>query len=224
MIKYTKGRVVVSVDMESKNSHRFQDGTTIRLERNYNNFNRRETQPVNATVISAEHIPEGSRILIHHNALHEVNRIYNYSKLSEEEASDVKYFSIPETECFAWMDADGRPNPMPGFVFAVRVYEPYQGVLHGIDPTLVKDVLYIKTGDLAGNICHVLKAADYEIIYQGFDGREAREIRVRHSDTEELEREEVTCINHSLTDKLNNGKLLVGLSPETAKPINAYVY
>ena len=65
-LKHVEGRIIVSVDHESKNSHKFADGTVIRLERDYNNLNRRQTQPTNAIVISGKDISKGSEILIHH--------------------------------------------------------------------------------------------------------------------------------------------------------------
>ena len=49
-----EGKVVVSVDHEKKNSYTFENGVTIRMERDWNNLNRRETQPVNAIVIDGE--------------------------------------------------------------------------------------------------------------------------------------------------------------------------
>lgn len=223
-LKHIEGRVVCSVDLEGKNWHTFADGTKIRLEREYNEFNRRITQPVNGTVISAEHIPEGSEILIHHNALHEVNRVYDYKRLSGEDvASDVKYYSLPETDCFAWRDKDGELKPMKNFAFALRVYEPYKGVLQGILPKIVPNVLYITTGELTGLVCHVLKAADYEIIYQGQSGREERIIRCRYFPDEINEREEIVAISNSLTKKVNDGSLIIGLSVSDAKPLNVLV-
>lgn len=223
-LKFVPGRVVVKVDLESKNSHTFKSGQTIRLERQYDNFNRRETQPVNATVVSAENIPEGSEVLMSHNALHDVNKIFNYKTLSgKDEASSEKFFSISETECFAWRDNTGELKPMKDFVFALRVYKPYTGSLQGIEPSLIKQVLYITTGGLAGNVCHVLKAADYEIVFQGQDGREDRVIRLRHSDMEEIEREEIIAVSHNLTEDIMLGNLLVGLTPSTAKSIEILV-
>lgn len=217
-LKHIEGRVVCSVDLEMKNSHRFSDGTTIRLERQYNNFNKRETEPVNGFVISAENIPIGSEILIHHNSLHDVNRIYNYQALSGAEvSSSTKYYSIPETECFAWRNKDGKLMPMKNFAFALRVFEPYNGILEGIQPKLVKEVLYITTGEMKGLVCHVLKASDYEIVFQGQEGREERIIRCRHFEDEANEREEIVAISNSLTRKVNDGKLLVGLSVSDAK-------
>lgn len=219
-IKHTHGRVVIKIDIEGKNSHTFSDGTVIRLERNYNNFNKRETEPVNATVISAENIPTDAEILISHNALHEVNKINNY----KAETVDIKYYSIPETDCFAWRDEKGELKPMKNFAFALRVFEPYKGILQGIEPKLIPKVLYITTGELSGNICHTLKAADYTIIFQDTNGREGNVIRCRHFEDEINEREEVVAISGSLTKKLKKGELLIGLSPTNCKPIKQLDY
>lgn len=216
-LKHVDGRVIVKVDLKGKNSYRFENGTEIRLEREYNNFNRRETQPVNAIVISAAYIPSGSEILISHNGLHDSNKIFDYEPLSgQENESDVKYFSLPEYECFAWKAPDGM-KPLKNFEFGLRIFKPYGGTLVGVDPDLMVDVLYVTTGELAGNVVNVLKASDYQIIYQGEDGREKYLIRFRHSNEPDFEREEVICVNHELTDKVNNGQLLVGYEIKDAK-------
>jgi hypothetical protein len=44
-------------------------------------------------------------------------------------------------------------------------------------------------------------------------------IRFRHFPDEENEREEVIAIDDYLTDKLNRGELLVGLTPNKAEKI-----
>lgn len=216
-LKHIEGRIVASVDSDFKNWHTFKDGTKIRLERDYNNFNRRETQPVNGIVVSSDYIPKGAEVLIHHNSLHDVNRIFDSRNVSGEElAGSVQYYSIPEVDCFAWRGEDGVLVPCRNFEFALRVYEPYNGALVGIEPTLIKNVLYITTGDLKGFVAHVLKASDYEIVFQGQDGREERVIRIRHSNDETFEREEVVAIDSGLTEKVNNGELIVGLTPSSA--------
>lgn len=219
-LKHLEGRIVVKCDTQAKNWHTFEDGTVIRRERQFNEFNRRITEPVNTTVISADGIPEGSELLVSHNALHDTNRIFNYTPLSgKSQATDIRYFSIPEYECFAWRDGTGQMQPVKGFQFGLRVFEPYKGVLTGIDPEIIKDVLYVTTGDLKGLVCHMGKSSDYELIYQGQDGREKSLIRFRHSDTEELEREEVMAISHSLTERVLNGELLLGIEIKDAKPL-----
>ncbi len=218
-LQAVEGKVIISVDLESKNSHTFSDGTKIRLERQYNNLNKRETHPVNATVVSGDGMKSGSQILIHPNMTHETYRIYDYAPLSGEiEGSDIKYYSIPEEQCFGWLDGE-EWKPLKNFDFALRVFKPYSGFIEGIEPELVKDVLYVTTGELKGKVVHTLKACDYEIIFQGLNGQEERLIRFRHFPDSENEREEVIAIDDYLTDKVNNGKLLVGLSPTKAKTI-----
>jgi hypothetical protein len=71
------GRVIIKINLESKNTHTFADGTKIRLERQYDNFNMRYVKPVNAEVVSSKYIPEGSEILIHHNATHDTYRLFS---------------------------------------------------------------------------------------------------------------------------------------------------
>ncbi len=56
-LKHTEGRIIVSVDIEAKNYHTFAGGIVIRRERQFDNLNRRETEPVNGFVISAKYIP-----------------------------------------------------------------------------------------------------------------------------------------------------------------------
>lgn len=218
-LQAVEGKVIISVDLESKNSHTFSDGTKIRLERQYNNLNRRETHPVNATVISGEKMKSGSQILIHPNMTHETYRIYDYAPLSGIiEGSDIKYYSIPEEQCYAWLDGDTW-KPLKNFDFALRVYIPYAGLVDGIEPTLVKDVLYVTTGEFKGKVVHTLKSCDYEIIFQGPNGQEDRLIRFRHFPGQEHEREEVIAVDEYLTEKVNNKKLIIGLSPIKAKTV-----
>ena len=215
-LKAVEGKVIISVDLEGKNSHTFSDGTKIRLERQYNNLNRRETHPVNAIVIDGEGVKAGSQILIHPNMTHDTNKIFNYGQLSGDiEGSDVKYFSIPVEQCYAWLDEEDNNTwkPLKNFEFALRVYKPYVGLIDGIEPTLVKDVLYVTTGEFKGLVVHTLKACDYEIIFQGIHGREERLIRFRHFPDQEHEREEIIAVDYHLTEKVNKGELVVGISP-----------
>ena len=116
-LKWVQGKVIISVDLESKNSHTFSDGTKIRIERQWNNLNKRETHPVNATVISGEGIKSGSQILIHPNMTHDTYRVFDFAPLSGEiEQNDTKYYSIPSEQCYAWLDGDTW-RPLKGFDF-----------------------------------------------------------------------------------------------------------
>lgn len=237
-LKAPKGRIIVTVDLESKNTHTFEDGTKIRLERQYDNFNMRYVRPVNATVVSAENVPEGAEILIHHNATHDTYKIFNFQPPTKESSSDIKYFSVPLEECFLWRKDSFTWNTMEGFVTALRIFEPYNGILHGVEPKLIKNRLYVTSGDLKGKVVQTVRAADYEIIFNNQKGIEERIIRVRHSgasyfidkegdlvkinmlgDGKQHEREEVLFVDLPTTKKIKNGEILVGISISDCKKI-----
>ena len=216
-MKHTEGRVLIEIDLSLKNSHTFDDGTKIILERDVENLNKRETMPVNAVVVSGEDLPTGAQVLIHLNSIHDTNKVF----ISREKSGD--YYSIPLLECYLWREDIGKEwKPIKGFETALRVYEPYKGTLEGMQPTKIKDILYITSGKLKGKVVHTLKASDYEIIYQGDNGKEERKIRVRHFGKEENEREEIMAIDGYLTKKVKNSLLLVGLSSNNAKKIQDY--
>lgn len=222
--KHTYGKVLVSVDLEGKNWHTFSDGTKIRLERQFDNFNRRETQPINAIVISADDIPSGAEILIHHNSLHDTNKVFDYLPVGEMEiTSTVKMFSIPESECFIWKDKDGKWQPLKGYATALRVFKPYKGILEGVEPTRIKDCLYITSGEYNGLVVRTLKAADYQLVFQDSNGQEGNIIRCRHYEGEEHEREEIIAIDKGLTKLVKNGEYYIGLSVKDCKPITESV-
>jgi hypothetical protein len=214
-LKNVYGKVIISINLEGKNSHTFGSGQKIYIGRQFNNLNRRETEPVNAVVISSDQIPSGVEILIHPNAINESNKIYSFI----EDDSDVKYYSIPEEQCYLWKDNEGEWQPLKGYVTAFRVFEPYKGPIVGIEPKQIKNVLYITSGELKGKVVHTLKACDYEVIFMGNNGYEERIIRCRHFENEINEREEIIAIDPILTKKTLKSELLVGISPKDAKYI-----
>jgi hypothetical protein len=220
----TTSRVVVSVDTDFKNNHTFSFGLTIRHERQWNNLNKRETQPVNAFVVSSDHIPEGAEILIHHNSTHDVCQIFNVKPLSGQVIADtVKYFSIPETQCYLWRLGTEKWQPLKGFATALRVFEPIKTQFYGIAPRLLKNTLYITSGELEGKVVHTLKACDYEVIFRNEKGVEEKVIRCRHFEDGPNEREEIIAISYELTDKVNNGEIYVGISVGDAKPLKEFI-
>jgi len=224
-MRHTEGKVVISIDLEFKNWHTFQDGTKIRLERQYNELNRRITEPVNAIVISGEGLPKGVEVLIHPNATQETNRITNYAKLSGKDvSSDIKYFSIPEEMCFAYRDEDEWKTIKP-FEKALRVFKPYTGFIEGIEPTVLKDTLFVLTGDLEGKVVKTLQASDYEIIFQDVNGREGRLIRFRPNGDEKRNKEpEAIAILNDVTDKVLSGEYLIGLSTKDCREFEVSAY
>lgn len=216
-LKHVEGKIVVRANLQSKNQHTFANGTTIRMERGWNNLNYRDKSCVNAWIVSAKGIPEGAEILVHHNALTETYLITNHGQLSGEEiGSSIRYYSLPEEQAFFWRIIGGDWQPVGGYTPALRVFVPYIGIMHGIEPTKLKDTLYITAGPLKGNVVHTLKACDYAIIFQDSNNQESQLIRCRHYEYDH-EREEITAINHELTKKIKDGKLLVGIEKSDAK-------
>ena len=215
-LKAPSNRVIIKVDLESKNSHTFKDGTKIKLERVYDNFNMRYVKPVNAEVVNANDIPAGAEILIHHNATHDTYKIFNYQRPTAEASSDMQYFSIPIEECFMWRTGKGHSwQPLNNFITGLRIFEPYNGVLQGIEHTLVKNKIYVTSGELAGSVVGTVISSDYEIIYQNDDGTEGKIIRLRYY-PEGNDRNEIISIEHEMTDKVINGDLLLGYNPSDA--------
>jgi hypothetical protein len=218
-LKAPSNRVIIKVDLESKNSHTFKDGTKIKLERVYDNFNMRYVKPVNAEVVNAKDIPVGSEILIHHNATHDTYKIFNYQRPTAEASSDMQYFSIPIEECFMWRDKKGSTwNALNNFITGLRIFEPYTGFLEGVEPALVKNKIYVTSGELEGNVVGTVISSDYEIIYQDDDGTEGKIIRLRYY-PEGNDRNEVISIEHEFTNKVKNGELLVGYNTSDAKKL-----
>lgn len=211
---HTEGRIVVKLDMKNKDFHVFESGLKIKRERAFNNFNRRETQPVNCIVISGAGIPKGAELLVEHNAFHETNRINDYKNSFENEASDrVRYFSLERYECYCWRIGSGEWHPIYPYEFALRVFKPYKGMLQGIEPELLKDTLFVTSGNLRGKVVKTLKACDYELVYQDLNGREAHLIcfRPNGDDKRKLE-EEAIAILWDETKKVLNAELLTGYS------------
>lgn len=208
-LKCVEGRVIVKVDNNSKDFHTFEDGTRIARLRRFNNLNLRETNPVNAWVIDAEDIPVGVEVLVHHNSIHDSNRVFSY----KDKSPDVAYYSILIQDCFLWRDENNVWQPVPPYETALRVFEPYKGVLEGVEPKVVPDVLYVTSGPLKGNIVKTLKACDFEVIFQGVEGREQRIIRFRPTGDEKGKREpEAIAILDEYNKRLKKKDLLVGLS------------
>ena len=218
-LKAPSNRVIIKVDLESKNSHKFKDGTKIKLERVYDNFNMRYVKPVNAEVVDAKDIPAGAEILIHHNATHDTYKIFNYQRPTTEASSDIQYFSIPIEECFMWREGKGSIwNALNNFVTALRIFKPYKGMLQGIEPEVMNNKLYITSGELKGRAVNTVISSDYEIIYQNDDGTEGRIIRLRYF-PDGNDRNEIIAINDNMTELVESGELLVGYNKSDAKQL-----
>lgn len=221
-LKHVYGRIIIQIDIDSKNVHTFESGEKIYIDRQVKNLDRKHTEPINATVIDAEYIPAGSEILIHPNSIVDANKIFNYSTdVTIEAANSIRYYSIEEISAFIYREGN-QWLPLKGFATALRVFKPYIGTLKNIPHQQLKNVLYITSGELKGKVCHTLKAADYELIFMDVNGRENRLIRCRHFEGKSHDREEIVATDHFLTKQINDGELLVGISLSDCKTLDEH--
>jgi hypothetical protein len=203
-----EGKIIIEVDLEYKNSHTFDSGQKIRIERGYDNFNGRYTNPVNGIVINGGGLEKGTEIIIHHNSTHDTNKVFNY-----QHKPLCGIYSVPVDECYVYFDKTWKP--FDEFSLGYRLFQPYKGKINGIQPTLIKNKIYVTQGEYAGSVVNTLKFADYELIFQDKNGKENRIIRIRNSG----ERSEVVAIDHDATNKLTKCELLIGINPNDAKLI-----
>jgi hypothetical protein len=133
-------------------------------------------------------------------------------------ASDIKYYSLPESECFLWRANGGEWQPIRPYETALRVFRPYKGELYGIANQQLKDILYVTSGELKGVVVKTLKACDYCIVFQGSNGQASEIIRFRPfgDDNAKMEAEAIAIL-HELTGQVKNGELLVGIFPNDCK-------
>jgi hypothetical protein len=212
-LTHVEGRVVVKIDVDYKNTHRFENGQIIRRERQFNELNRRITEPCNAFVISGEGIKKGAEILIHPNAIHDSQRIFNYKDSNDT----VRYYAIKKDECFAWYDGN-EWLPLEPYAFALQVFKPYEGLIAGIEPTQLKDTLFVLTGELKHKVVKTIPFSAYIIIFQDTNGRESQLLRFRpFGDAEYKREEEAIAIMETDTKKVLSDQYLIGLSNTTAK-------
>jgi len=217
-LKCVSGRVVVKSDLQSKNEHSFNDGNTIRLERQFNNFNRRHTEPVNCIVISSEKIPQGTEIIVDHNSIHEAYQINSYKNKN----ADVKYYSVPEDQCYLYRDGETWKAIEP-YETALQVFRPYGGHLIGTPPIPLENTLWVTSGEYKNQVVKTLIGCNYCVIFQDINGREKNIIRFLPNGYPKYNKEcEAIAVMNTMTDMVNDGKLLIGITPKDAKKLNEY--
>ena len=85
-LKAAQGRILLKVDPDFKNNYSLTKDVTIRLERNVENLNHRETMPVQG--ICMEDRPNVSReamVIVNHNSFHPSNQVFDYDGLTNIE-------------------------------------------------------------------------------------------------------------------------------------------
>ena len=128
-----------------------------------------------------------------------------------------------ERDCFFWkMKDEDEWKPTVGFETALRVFKPYTGMIQGIEPKLIPDILFVTSGSLKNNVVKTLKASDYCITFRNEKGVDQNIIRFRPDGDKEREPEAIAIMDE-MTDQVYKQELLLGLTIKDAKPIIDYM-
>jgi len=129
-----------------------------------------------------------------------------------------KTFSVPVDMVFCYsMDMDNW-IPCENFLITYRIFKPYKGALYGVTSSVIPHRLYVVKGntedgeDMSGKVCVVTKNSDYQIIYQGRNGREAYVLRTRSR--------EILGIDSKVLSLVQEGEYLLGYSYKDADTIH----
>lgn len=170
-----KNRIIVSVNMEQKNSIDL-GGIKFSVSPKFSG-NHREKNPVIATVINGyDNSPRGSLLLCHHNCFEGETNPFQISD---------NLFSIPfnKTTVFCKMDEEGNLTGVLGNILAERVNPESLLEVPITDRKSYFDrvkILKDGYGFKKGQEVFTLPYADYQIVYN-FNGIERRIIKV-HKD------------------------------------------
>lgn len=214
MVKSIKGKTYIRIDTEKKNSHRFADGTELKLARGWNNLNGREVSPVQGICEYSDIIPKGAEVIVHYTTVqNDTYKVFDERLISGEDiAKGIFLYSIPNDYIFLYRcDNEEDWMPLKGFQIAHRVFQPTIMDAKVYIPTkVINDRLYISKGTYEGNCLITAKACDYELVFQGRNGQEERVIRMKDDYFECL------AIDDGMTEKIKKGELLIGLNADTA--------
>lgn len=211
-LKATKANVLIEVDMDNKTKYRFDNGTEIFISRGHN-YNLREDAASVGKVLSAEKIPKGSMVLIHHNATQDSYKIFNLGK--------DNVFSVPNDQVFLFNDGSGW-QPNDNFLITYRIFRRYKGLILGVEPERVEGRLYVIKGKidddsepLDGKVAIVTPNSDYEIIFHE-NGKSKSIIRTRSR--------EILAEDVEMTTEVNKGdytsEYIIGNNSKDAQPLN----
>lgn len=204
-MKATQGNVLVRMDLTQKERYKFSNGQEIYISRGHE-YNLRLDNPNVAEVIHSEKIPAGSIVLMHHNAVHDTYKVF--------EIKDENVYSVPSDMIFLYDNGYGWIQN-EGFVISQRIFKPYEGLIIGMQPELVKNRLYILKGLYEGKCVVTLDNAAYRIVYF-LEGREHSIIRTRIR--------EIVAEDVELGKKIEVGEYLVGTTAKDAAKLLNPIY
>lgn len=231
MAKALRGQVLFKVDTRQKETLSLTDDITISISKGYD-FNLRVERSSRGICIDGEGIPEGADICFHHNATDATFQVPPQHFLTQEEV--LAGWGVYNADCdsvFIYR-VNGVWHPYKNFLITSRIFKKYVGAMVGVPTEQIKNRLYVVSGtdrieqnisakeykepinDLSGKVIVVTENSDYQIIFHDTDNKEYSVIRTRAR--------EVLAIDNELTERVNNGEYLVGITEKDAQPIKIF--
>lgn len=167
-------KILVSVDYDQKLKTNI-GGKEIFLAKQYSE-NRRESNPVMCTVVNGtENIPDGRKLLVHHN---------RFVENSPHHLGDNFYSLALNNAIFGWVDESGSVHPLFENILVERIYQKsspflpeHLRKLHHTKFKVAKSNYGFKEGQFV--FCYPY--SDYEIVYN-YGGKELRVVKVKKED------------------------------------------
>jgi hypothetical protein len=211
-------RVLIAVDLKYKDRVLLgESGVVLERPRDYDNLNHRETKISQGWVVNSDYLPIGSEVLVSHNSFHDTNRLFGLD--IEIELLNIGVYAVPKMETYCYKYGSKKWNACEGFLLGMKLFEPYNGIIEGIEPKEIKRTLFV-TSDckLKHKVVDTVNAAVLPIVFNDEDFNEIIINRIRHFPNEsDNVREEVLCINQEKTKKVLKGELLIGNNKSDCK-------
>lgn len=218
-MKAIKNFVLIKIDVTQKEKYALTKDVTIQIIKGFS-FNLRVERSSMGYVIDGEGLPHGSKLLINYLGLEPTYHVPNYNYLTEEEVKEgYKVINIPKDMAFAYNSGTGW-IPCEDYLITLRIFKPYKGLMTGIEPQIVKNRMFVVAGydnydgektDLSGLVAVTTPNCDYHITYHDTDNKQYDLMRSMNR--------EIEAIDYDMTEKLNNGELLIGYSPNDCKTL-----
>lgn len=188
-IKPVGKRVIILVNTEQKNSHRFtkDDGTTAELHlANEFSWDSRVTNFTQGILLTDyANLKAGDYVLVHHNSMDDECQLEH-----ESIPRGHKIFAIYDHFLYFGL-RDGEIVCVDGYMLASRMYEEEEvskaGIIMTLEPKQIPNKLKILgkpdsiTDYEVGDIAIVYKYSDYEMVHN-VNGKVERIIRLKYAD------------------------------------------
>ena len=219
-----KTNILLKMNTRQKEKYALTDNIQIEISKGFN-FNLREDRSSMGYIINGRGLTKGHQALCHHLTIESGNEVTAETILTDDEKKiGFKVFSVDKDMVFATSPDGIKWFPCKDFLITFRIFKPYKGKLKGIEPSVLKDRMYIIKGvdefeeeitDLSDKVACTTVNSDYEIIWHNENNREQSLIRTRSR--------EVLAIDNGMLEDLKKGELLMGLSPTNCKTYKEYI-